>query len=99
MSFPTIRRGGAFLTGGLLSVALMAVPAVAVAQPNVAPAAMVEASPTDINAWGFAARVPVGATATWTNLGAQPHSATSADGTCDTGLVTQGSSGTGQFDT
>jgi len=90
LSIPGLRRGGLLLTGGLLAATLTAVPAVA--QSNVAPAAMVEASPTDITAWGFAGVVPVGGTMTWTNLGAQPHTATATDGSFDSGLVAPGAS-------
>jgi plastocyanin len=37
--------------------------------------------------------VPAGATITWTNTGSQPHTATSADGGWDTGLIDPGASG------
>jgi plastocyanin len=85
------------LTGGLLAVALTAVPALA--QSTVVPAAMVEASPTDINSWNFAARVPVGGTITWSNQGSLLHSATASDGSFDSGLVPPGASATIEFDT
>ncbi len=99
ISLPTPRQAGVLLTGGLLAVALTAVPAVAVAQSNTVPAAMVEASLTDINAWGFAGVVPVGGTVTWSNLGTQAHTATATDGTFDTQLVTPGASSTVTFAT
>jgi plastocyanin len=82
---------------GLFGVALTAVPALA--QSNVAPAAMVEASPTDISAWGFAGVVPVGGTVTWTNFGAQSHTATASDGSFDSGLVSPSASGSVTFAT
>jgi plastocyanin len=63
------------------------------------PAAMIEVNASDINSWGFAASVPVGATLTWTNDGSQGHSVTAADGSFDTGLVAPGASGTVEFDT
>jgi len=81
----------------LLALALTAAPAIA--QSNVAPAAMVEASPTDISAWGFAGVVPVGGTVTWTNLGAQAHTATASDGSFDSGLVAPGASASVTFAT
>src|ERR687883_1122878 len=93
------RRTGLFVMAVALGGALTAVPAVAVAQPAPAPAAMVEANASDINAWGFAASVPVGGTLTWTNMGAQTHSATAADGSFDTGLVAPGATATVEFDT
>ena len=52
ISLSALRQSGIFLTGGLLAMALTAAPAAA--QSSVVPAAMVEASPTDISAWGFA---------------------------------------------
>jgi plastocyanin len=58
---------------------------------------MVEANPSDLNTWGFAASVPVGGTLTWTNMGSQAHSATAADGSFDTGLVQPGASATVTF--
>jgi plastocyanin len=93
------RRSALLLIAGLLTVALTALPTVTVAQSDPAPMAMVEADPTDINAWGFAATVPVGGTVTWTNQGTQEHSVTSADGSFDSGLVTPGTSATIRFDT
>src|SRR5712691_2086833 len=97
ITFPTLRQSGVLLTGGLLAMALTAGPALA--QSNVAPAAMVEASSTDISAWGFAGVVPVGGTVTWTNLGAQSHTATAADGSFDSGLVAPGASASVTFAT
>jgi plastocyanin len=97
MRFLTLRQSGVFLTGGLLAVALTAAPAVA--QSNVAPAAMVEGDPTDINSWNFAAQVPVGGTITWNNQGSQGHTVTATDNTFDSGLVAPGTSATLQFDT
>ncbi len=90
MRFPSVRQCVRLLPVGLFGVALTAVPALA--QSSVAPAAMVEASPTDITAWGFAGVVPVGATVSWTNLGTQTHTATATDGSFDTGLVAPGGS-------
>src|SRR6266550_1981455 len=90
ITLSTLRQSGIFLTGMLLAMALTAAPAAA--QSSVVPAAMVEASPTDISAWGFAGLVPVGGTVTWTNLGTQPHTATAADGSFDSGLVAPGAS-------
>jgi len=84
------RNSGLLGMSGVLAVALAALPTVAVAQSGPTPAAMVEVNPTDINAWGFAAMVPVGASVTWTNLGTQSHSVTAADGSFDSGLVTPG---------
>src|SRR5438067_1615798 len=86
-----LRASGLLIATGLLAVALAALPVVAAAQSTPAPAAMVEASPTDINAWGFAATVPVGGTITWTNMGSEAHTATASDGSFDTGLVSPGS--------
>jgi plastocyanin len=85
---------------GLLIAALAAasVPAVAVAQSE-APAAMVEGSSSDINSWGFAPRVPVGGTLTWTNMGAQAHTVTASDGSFDSGTVAPGDDATIEFDT
>jgi plastocyanin len=60
---------------------------------------MVEASASDVNSWGFAASVPVGATLTWTNLGSQAHTATAADGSFDTGMVAPGATASVEFDT
>jgi plastocyanin len=60
--------------------------------------AMVEGNPSDINTWGFAVSVPAGQVVAWTNLGAQAHTATAADGSFDTGLVSPGSSAPLQFD-
>jgi plastocyanin len=97
MRFPSLRQCVRLLPVGLLGVALSAVPALA--QSTVAPAAMVEASLTDITAWGFAGVVPVGARVTWTNLGAQPHTATAADGSFDSGPVTPGTSASVTFAT
>jgi plastocyanin len=56
--------------------------------------AMVEPSPTVITGWGFASSVGAGQAVTWTNAGAQAHTATSADGGWDTGLVGPGESAT-----
>jgi plastocyanin len=94
-----MRRVGLLVTAGLLGVALTAVPAVAVAQSNVAPAAMAEGNPTDINSWNFAARVPTGGTITWSNQGSQGHSVTASDGSFDSGIVAPGTSATIEFDT
>jgi plastocyanin len=85
------------LTGVLLGGALSTVPALA--QSAGAPAAMVEGSPTDINSWNFAARVPVGGTITWSNQGSQGHSVTASDGSFDSGIVAPGASATIGFDT
>ncbi len=90
ISFPELRQGGLWLSGGLLAVVLTAAPAVA--QSNVAPAAMVEGNPTDINSWNFAARVPVGGTITWRNQGSQGHTVTASDGSFDSGIVAPGAS-------
>ena len=49
--------------------------------------------------WGFAVSVSAGQTVAWTNMGGQAHTATAADGSFDTGLVTPGSSAPVQFDT
>jgi plastocyanin len=94
-----LRSSSLFAGMALLAVALAAFPGVAAAQSNPAPAAMVEASPTDINAWGFAARVPVGGTITWTNMGSQAHTVTASDGSFDSGLVAPGASADLQFAT
>jgi plastocyanin len=91
------RTSALIIIATLLAIALTAVPAIAVAQSTVTPAAMVEANPSDINAWGFAATVPIGGTVTWTNMGSQAHSVTSADGSFDSGLVAPGTSATLQF--
>jgi len=61
--------------------------------------AMVEGSATDINSWGFAVSVPAGQSVAWTNMGAQAHTATGANGAFDTGMVTPGSTASVQFDT
>ena len=87
------------MIAGLLAVALTAFPVVAGAQSNPAPAAMVEASLSDINSWGFAATVPVGGTITWTNMGSQAHTVTASDGSFDSGLVAPGSSASIDFAT
>src|SRR5712691_9117396 len=97
MSHSELRKLGVLLTGGLLAVALTASPAVA--QSNVAPAAMVEGDATDINSWNFAARVPVGGTITWSNQGSQGHTVTASDGSFDSGIVAPGASATIEFDT
>src|SRR4029453_5249197 len=62
-------------------------------------AVMVEGSVSDINSWAFATSVPVGGTVTWTNLGAQGHTATSTDGIWDTGTVAPGATAEILFDT
>jgi plastocyanin len=97
ISLPTLRQLGVLFTGGLLGVALTAVPALA--QSTVVPMAMVEGSQTDINSWNFAARVPVGGTITWSNQGSQGHSVTADDGSFDSGIVAPGASATIRFDT
>jgi plastocyanin len=56
--------------------------------------AMVEPSPTVITSWGFASNVAAGQAVTWVNAGAQAHTATSAVGGWDTGLVAPGESAT-----
>src|SRR5438046_2742192 len=94
---PKLRQLGVLLTGALLGGALTTVPALA--QSAVAPAAMVEGSPTDINSWNFAARVPVGGTITWSNQGSQGHTITASDGSFDSGIVAPGASATLEFDT
>src|ERR1700704_2135130 len=94
---PTLRQLGVLLTGALLGGALTTVPALA--QSTVVPVAMVEGSPTDINSWNFAARVPVGGTITWSNQGSQGHSVTAGDGSFDSGIVAPGASARIQFDT
>jgi len=66
------------------------------ATPNVA---MVEGSPTAINTWGFATSVMAGQAVTWTNVGAQAHTATSAEGGWDTGMIAPGESATLALDT
>ncbi len=86
------------LTGALLGTALTLLPTLVSAQATV-PGAMVEASASDINTWGFAASVPVGGTLTWTNMGSQAHTATASDGSFDTGLLQPGDSATVEFDT
>jgi len=57
---------------------------------------MTEGSPTDINTWTFApgsVTVNVGQAVTWTNKGAQGHSATADTGNAfDTGIVAAGNS-------
>jgi plastocyanin len=92
-------RFPAVLAAGLVSVALSAVPAIATAQGEAVPQAMVEGSATDINSWAFAAVVPVGGTITWSNQGSQGHSVTAGDGSFDSGIVAPGGSATIQFDT
>jgi len=92
------RRGGLLVTAGLLASALSAVPAIATAQGDAVPQAMVEANASDINSWNFAARVPVGGTITWSNQGSQGHSVTSSDGSFDSGIVAPGTSATLEFD-
>jgi len=94
-----LRNSGLLGIAGLLAIALTAFPAVATAQTNPTPVAMTEASPTDINAWGFAAVVPVGGMVTWTNMGSQAHTVTASDGSFDTGLVNQDASASIEFDT
>ena len=93
----SVRQCVRLLPVGLFGVALTAVPALA--QSSVAPAAMVEASLTDINSWNFAARVPVGGTITWINQGSQGHTVTASDGSFDSGTVAPGASATLEFDT
>jgi plastocyanin len=64
---------------------------------------MTEGSPTDINTWAFApatATINVGQTVTWTNNGAQAHTATADTGNAfDTGPIAAGDSKTITFDT
>jgi len=86
------------LIAALLTAALAELPVVASAQQAPVPQAMVEGNASDINTWGFSAVVPVGGSITWTNLGAQSHTVTSADGTFDTGLVTPGGMASVTFD-
>jgi len=86
------------MTSALLAVALAGLPIVASAQEAPMPQAMVELSASDINSWGFSAVVPVGGSITWTNMGAQSHTATSTEGAFDTGLVAPGASASIQFD-
>ena len=68
----------------------------ATSAPNLA---MVEASPTDINSWGFAYSVSAGDVISWANIGSQAHTATAPDGSFDTGLVQPGTSAAWEFDT
>jgi plastocyanin len=75
----------------LLVAALGSFPPAASASWNDAAAAMVEGSSLDIDTWAFAARVPIGGTLRWTNLGSQTHTVTATDGTFDTGSVAPGS--------
>jgi plastocyanin len=63
----------------------------AAAAPTVA---MIEPSPTLITAWSFATSVEAGQAVTWTNAGAQGHTATSPDGGWDTGTIEPGASAT-----
>ena len=64
---------------------------------------MTEGSPTDINTWTFApgsVTVNVGQAVTWTNKGAQAHSATADTANAfDTGLISPGDTKTITFDT
>ncbi len=94
-----MRRARRMASAGVLSLALLAVPAVAGAQTTPTPVAIVEASPTDIAAWGYAATVAVGDSVTWANLGSQTHTVTAADGSFDSGLVAPGASASLAFDT
>ena len=97
-----VGRVGQLATAGALAAALTAFPVAVSAQEMMGeiPQAIVELSPSDINSWGFAAAVvPVGGTITWTNMGAQAHTATSPDGAFDSGLVEAGGQATIQFDT
>jgi plastocyanin len=93
-----LQKAGLLARAGVLAAALTAFPVVAIAQTTPVPQAMVELNPSDINSWGFAAAVPVGASITWTNLGSQAHTVTAADGSFDTGLVDPGGQATIQFD-
>jgi plastocyanin len=92
------RRGALFLTSTALGAALSALPLPVAAQDGPVPAAMAEPG-GQLTAANFAAVVPVGGTITWTNLGTQAHTVTSADGAFDSGLVAPGDSATIEFDT
>jgi plastocyanin len=80
----------ALLSGGAQAVS---------AQEAGGTAAMIEGNPSDINSWGFVTTVQVGQTVSWTNLGSQGHTATSADGAWDTGTVAPGDTASMTFDT
>jgi plastocyanin len=56
--------------------------------------AMVEPSATNIQSWTFATNVTQGQAVTWTNVGSQAHTATSADGGWDTGMIAPGETAT-----
>ncbi len=66
--------------------------------PSSSQMAMVEGNASDINTWGFAVSVPAGQSVVWTNLGAQAHTVSAADGSFETGLVSPGSTAPLQFD-
>jgi plastocyanin len=93
-----IARCALATSGAALGFALSIFPLVADAQLAPAPQAMVELSSSDINAWGYAAVVPVGGTITWTNMGVQPHTVTAVDGSFDSGFVDTGAVWSMQFD-
>jgi len=61
--------------------------------------AIVEGRPTVASTWGFGISVDAGSSLTWTNTGAQAHTATANDGSFDTGLVAPGKSASVEFDT
>ena len=67
--------------------------------PTASNVAIIEASPSDLSSWGYAASVTGGQTIAWTNSGAQPHTVTSATGAFDTGMVAPQSSAQLVFDT
>jgi plastocyanin len=61
-----------------------------VAAPSLA---IVEGSLSDPATWGYAVSVPVGQSVVWSNIDPiQPHTATAADTTWDTGLILPGQS-------
>jgi plastocyanin len=88
---------GLLVTAALLGALVLAAPIAVSAQAAPAQLAMVEGNASDINSWGFAEMVPVGASITWTNLGSQAHTATASDASFDSGLVAPGASATIDF--
>jgi plastocyanin len=55
--------------------------------------------PANLASWGFAPTVGVGQVVTWTNVGAQPHTATVQGMPWDTGIIAPGGTATLVFDT
>jgi plastocyanin len=59
---------------------------------------IVEGSLEDVSSWGYAVSVPVGQSVVWSNSDLQPHTATAAEMTWDTGFISPGQSAPLTFD-